>query len=129
MRLLGVPAGRPGAGGMQKIHMSDIQNVETIIHLHYLRTTIGGDYQDLVRYTPSMKYAETTAVQTGYQRSDAPLVTGGRMSPIGPLLNFQERGVPERISDNDKLLGRYGFDRNTVMFMAFDIDFQVSPIP
>jgi hypothetical protein len=76
-----------------------------------------------------VKYAETTATQSGYQRSDAPAITGGRMNPISLLLEFQEQGDLNRIADNDKLLARYGFDRTTVMFMAFDIDFKVTPLP
>jgi hypothetical protein len=51
------------------------------------------------------------------------------MAPIGRLLEFQEKGDPKRIADNDKLLAKYGFNRETPMFFAFDIDFTVAPLP
>jgi hypothetical protein len=130
MRLLGVPAGDASAGaGVRTIHMSDIQNVETIVHLHYLRNTIGGDLSDLVEFTASVKYAETTATQTGYQRAGTPKVSGGQESPIGDILDFQENGNPKRRAANDALLQRYGYDRHTVMHWGFDVDFAVRPIP
>ena len=129
MRLLGVPVGQGGGRGLQKIHMSDIYNAEAVIHLHYLRSTIGGSYQELVQYTPSVKYAETTAIQSGYRRSSTPVVTGGYVKRIDSLLEFQEKGDPSRIADNNKLLAKYGFDRGTPMFMGFNIDFTVTSTP
>ena len=126
LKRLGVPLG--DASRVEKFHMSDIQNVETIVHLHYLRTTVGGELSDLIVHTASMKYAETTAIQTGYERSDVPLVTGGRETPIGNLLEFQENGDRARTREHDKLLEKYGMTRDTVMRWAFDIDFAVRPV-
>jgi hypothetical protein len=130
MRKLGVPLGAPGQpSGVRMIHMSDIQNVETIVHLHYLRTTTGQGYSDLVRHTASVKYAETTATQTGYHRSDEPVITGGGTTPIRDLLEFQEGSHAQRAAENDQILARYGFNRDTPMRWGFDIDFQVAPDP
>jgi len=130
MKKLGVPmgdeAGRRSAG-VQTIHMSDIQYIETIVHLHWLRKNRDGDLSDLIQFTASVKYAETTAVQSGYERSGPPLLTGGQESSIRELLEFQENGNAKRIAENDKILTKYGFDRDTVMRWGFDIDLPVRP--
>lgn len=128
MRKLGVPLGdKDNAPGVEKIHMSDIQNVETVVHLHYLRKTVGGDPSDLVVHTASVTYAETTAIQSGYQRSDLPVLLGGHETPIRVLLDFQEGGNPQRQAENNAILAKYGFDRDTVMLWNFSIDFPVRP--
>ena len=109
--------------------MSDIQNVETIVHLHYLRDQNGGDLGDLVVHTPSIKYAETTALQSGYARADVPLVMGGQETPIDEVLDFQERGNPRRRQEHEEILAKYRYGRSTVMLWGFDIDFLVRPAP
>ena len=129
MRMLGVPLGGNGTVGVEKIHLSDIQNVETIVHLHYLRERYGHDPAALIEHTASVKYAETSAVQTGHERSGSPILVGGAESPIRELLEFQEAGNPKRRADNDKILANYGFDRDTVMLWGFDIDFPVGAKP
>lgn len=128
MKLLGVPLGgaaEHGVPGVERIHMSDIQNVETIVHLHWLRKSRGGAPSDLIQFTASVKYAETTAVQSGYQMYGRPLVTGGQETSIRGLLSFQERGNPQRIAENDAILAKYGFDRDALMLWGFDIDLTV----
>jgi hypothetical protein len=109
--------------------MSDIQNVEAIVHLHYLREKVGGEVGDLVQYTASMQYAETTAIQTGYARSGPPLVMGGQETPIRDVLEFQERGNRARRAEHDQILAKYGYNRDTVMLWGFDVDFLVRPTP
>jgi hypothetical protein len=79
--------------------------------------------------TPSVKYAETTAIQSGYHRSSEALLIGGEERPIRELLEFQERGNVKRSAENDQILAKYGFDRDTVMRVKFDIDFLVSKMP
>jgi hypothetical protein len=130
MKKLGVPMGRAGQGdnaGIKTIHMSNIQNVETVVHLHWLREQVGGSLSDLVQHTSSVKYADTTAIQSGYRRSDVPILSGGgEERPIRELLEFQERGNAKRIAENDAILAKYGYDRNTAMKWGFDVDFSVS---
>lgn len=127
MKQLGVPLGGGDVPGAEKVHMSDIQNVETVVHLQWLRDNVGGEPSDLVEHTASVKYAETTAIQTGYERADTPLVLGGQERRIGDLMEFQERNNPSRKAENDAILAKYGYDRDTVMLWGFDIDFLLRP--
>lgn len=129
LKKLGVPLGHGAESGVEKIHMSNIQNVETIVHLHWLTKNARGDVSALAAQTASVKYAETTAIQSGYQRVGEPLVTGGQVAPIRSLLEFQEKGSVERMKENDAILARYGFGRDTEMYMNFDIDLPVRSLP
>jgi hypothetical protein len=129
MKMLGVEVGG-GASGVQSIHMSDIQNVESIVYLHWLRKQYPGVPLDqLIEFTPSVKYADTTAVQTGYARVGTPKVKGGQLKAIEYIMDFQEAGNDTRKAENNALLAKYGFDRNTVMLLGFDIDFPVVSKP
>ena len=76
-----------------------------------------------------MKYAQTTAIQSGYERSSSIRVSGGSETPIRGLLEFQEGGSGQRILENDAILARYGFDRDTAMLWGFDIEFAVKSKP
>lgn len=125
LKRLGVPLGGAGASSVEKFHMSGIENVETVVHLHYLRTTVGGELDALVAHTASVAYADTTVIQAGYERTSLPFVSGGHEAPIRRLLEFQERGDAARIRANDQMLAKYGMNRDTVMLWGFDIDFFV----
>ncbi len=127
MKKLGVALGAPASASVDKIHMSDIQNVETIVHLHWLKANAKGEVHDLIAHTQSVQYAETTAVQSGYERAGDPYLSGGQVSPIDEVLKFQERGNQARKDENNALLAKYGFDRTTEMLWGFDIDFPVRP--
>jgi hypothetical protein len=126
MKKLGIEVGDSALGSnIERIHMSDIQNVETVVHLHWLKKNVGGAVDDLIAHTASVKYAETTAVQSGYERLGDLMVTGGSEGPIKELLEFQEQGSLKRRQENDVILTRYGFDRDTVMLWRFNIDYRV----
>jgi hypothetical protein len=147
LKLLGVPAGRTrwrrllyrlglrtgpfvAPGVVSSIKMSTIQNLEAIMHLHWLRrrypTT---DLSALVVHTASVEYAETTAVQCGYRLLEIKYVTAGEAeAEIGRLLDHFEAGNPARRSENDALLSRFYSDRLTVMKCNFDIELSVEPM-
>jgi hypothetical protein len=147
LKLLGVPAGQVGwwrrllhrtrrragspsaPGQLSSIKMSTIQNVETIVHLHWLRQrfpTTG--LSDLIAHTASVEYAETTAVQCGYRLVGTRYIAAGEWeNEIGFLLSHFEAGNPQRKADNDTLLTRFSFDRQTVMKQNFDIELSVVP--
>ena len=141
MRLLGVPSGNSGGSpGIATVHLSDIQNVETVLHLHYLRSTIGGDISALVLRTATMKYAETTALQAGHRISGPPVLSKGKELPLRGFFTFRElqgsrmrrdaqiTADPDMVAEHDALLAKYGCTRDTVVYWNFSIDFPVSPI-
>jgi hypothetical protein len=127
LKLLGVPAGqvrwwrrwlhrvglRAGPfvapGLVTSIKMSTIQNVESIVHLHWLRQRYPAtNLSDLVVHTASVEYAETTAVQCGYRLRGTQYVAAGEWeSEIGILLSHFEAGNPLRQADNDNLLAHF----------------------
>ena len=129
LRQLDVPMGNVGADeGMRMVHMSNIQNLEAIVHLHHLRKTVGGDVSDLIAFTPAMEYAETTVTQAGYERAGRPEVKGStREAPLHRILDAQAAGDPAVIAKQDELLKTYGFTRDTPMMWGFDIHFHVRP--
>jgi hypothetical protein len=147
LKLLGVPAGQvrwwrrllhriglragpfAAPGVVTSIKMSTIQNVEAIVHLHWLRQRYPAiDLSNLVVHTDSVKYAETTAVQCGYRLVGTKYVAAGESEDeIDALLTLYEDGNPARETDHDNLLARFSFDRHTVMKQNFDIDLSVVP--
>jgi hypothetical protein len=130
MKMLGVPLA--GQGGLLKVKMSTIQNVETIVHLHWLRQRWPNLTMDeLISQTASVKYAENSLIQSGYQRTgNARFIPGDEAeAPIRKLLAHMAGGKPTRIAEHTALLQKYGFERDTVMKWNFDIEFDVAPIP
>jgi hypothetical protein len=128
MRELGVPLGGEGrTPGIEKVHLSDIQNIEAVVHLHYLKNTIGGDLSDLVVHTASVKYAETTAIQSGYRRVDLPVLVGGPRNADTGIARVSGGWQSSATGRNNAILAKYGFDRDTVMRWGFNIDFPVRP--
>jgi hypothetical protein len=127
LRLRSGPFAEPGV--VTSIKMSTIQNVETIVHLHWLRQRYPGeDLSELIGHTASVEYAETTAVQCGYRIAETRYVVSDEWEArIGDLLDFSEAGNPQRKAENDTLLTRYSFDRQTVMKQNFDIELSVVP--
>lgn len=147
LKLLGVPVGqvkwwrrlfhwlqlRSGPfevpGLVTSMKMSTIQNVEVIVHLHWLSNRYPAtDLSDLVAHTASVDYAETTAVQSSYQLASTMYVPAAEWeNEIGALLNWHEDGNLQRKADNDTILARFSFDRQTVMKQNFDIVLSVVP--
>jgi hypothetical protein len=147
LKLLKVPAGRrewwrgllhrfrvrsgPFAepGVVASIKMSTIQNIETILHLHWLRLQHPGtDPSELIVHTASVQYAETTAVLCGYRVTGARYVVGGEWEePIDLLMNHFEAGNLNRVAENDQSLARYSLTRATVMKQNFDVELTVEP--
>jgi hypothetical protein len=147
LKLLGVPAGQiywwwrwlyklclrsgpfESPGLITSIKMSTIQNVETIVHLHWLRQKYPHlALNDLLAPTHSVEYAETTAVQCGYRRLGTTYVAASECEDeIGNLMAYFEQGNPQRVAEHDDLLARFSFDRRTVMKQSFGIEFLVVP--
>jgi hypothetical protein len=132
LKRLGVPAG--DASGVKQVWMDNIQNVETIVQLHWLRKQYPlATPDELIAQTASVKYARTSAIQSGYQPAGAYKLSGGYYEKIGVLLRRQEVdaetriAAPKRIAEHDALLEKYGFTRETEMLRNFNISFGVAP--
>jgi hypothetical protein len=148
LKLLGVPAGQvrwwrcllhkvrlragpfAAPGLVTTIRMSTIQNLEAIVHLHWLRQRYpAADLSDLVAHTASVEYAETTVVQCGYRLVGKRYVPAGEWEDeIGNLLAHFEAGNRHREVDNDNLLARFSFDWQTVMKQNFDVEISLVPV-
>jgi hypothetical protein len=128
MGLRAGPFAPPGL--VTSIKMSTIQNVEVILHLHWLRQRYPtADLSDLIAHTASVEYAETTAIQCGYRLAGANYIVGDEWeNEIGTLLDYYEDGNPQRVAEHNTLLARYSFDRQTIMKQNFDIELSVVPV-
>jgi hypothetical protein len=127
MRLQAGPFATPGL--VNSIKMGTIQNRETIVHLHWLRQRYPStDLSNLVAHTASVEYAETTTVQCCYRPVKTRCVAAGEWEDeIGGLLDFFDAGSPLRKAENDNLLARFSFARQTVMKQNFDIELAIVP--
>ena len=125
MKLLGVEY-----GGISKVKMSSIQNLEAIIQLHVMRTK-GEDPNAAVLKTHSVQYADTSVVQSGHRVVGAE-VTGDiwENRTIGWLMKHREAGDPAMIAKHDQLLKDHGdgiVTRDTVTWMNYDIVLEIVP--
>lgn len=129
LKLLGVPDGHGAQAAVTSFKMSTIQNLESIVHLHWLRQQYPASaLSDLVVHTESVDYAETTAVQCGYRLIAVRYIPAGEWeSEIGDMLVHFEAGNSQRRSEHDELLARYSVDRQTVMKQNYDIELSVEP--
>lgn len=130
MKFLGVEYGR-----LEKVKMSSIQNLRAIIELHVLRSE-GVDPNVAVMRTHSLAYGETPLIQSGHKIVRAKV--GGNMwiQPLDTLMKFREtrrnRGSRDMglVAEHDKLIAEYGrglVDRDTPVWMNYDIDLDVAP--
>ena len=56
------------------------------------------------------------------------MAAGEWENEIGDLLTYFEAGNPQRKAENDDLLARFSFDRQTIMKQNFDIELSVAPV-
>ena len=137
MRKLGV---RPGT--LRLLRMRMIENVETILHLEWLRRrNPGRSLDELIGQTASVRYAETAIIQSGHRISAIRMelaTPDTRCAPIGTLLAeteqtaLDERGPAEQArlrAEHERLLRRYGFTCEMVVPMDYDIAITLAPHP
>jgi hypothetical protein len=124
-------------GSLRRIVMRDIENFRSICRLEWMRRNFPTrSLNQLVMDTDSVSYASTAAEQSG-SRVVGGQLTGGRVQPIGNLmgryLHEAAEGGAETVqrvrAEQDAILQRYGFDRQTPMLTNFDIELSLEPIP
>jgi hypothetical protein len=146
-KLLGVPAGRirwwrrllhwlrlrsgpfTTPGMVTSIRMRTIWNLETILHLHWLRQRYPKtDLSTLISHTASVRYAEDYAIQSGYRLLSVSYVTADEQEiEIDGMMKEFEDENPVRRKEHDEMLARYSFDRQTAMKQNFDIELTIVP--
>jgi hypothetical protein len=122
-------------GAVARVVPSQIENFETIVHLHWLRQRYPGvAVEELLKYTASVNYPETMVIQAGGEVSAVRVRPGtGVTQEVGVLMAETEAGEIGAANQeklrlrHDAILQRYGFDRKTAMFMKFYIDMDVVP--
>jgi hypothetical protein len=90
---------------------------------------------ELVLDTESASYASTIAEQSG-SRVVRAHVEGGQVQPIGKLMAKYEAEAAiqgeearaKKVQDHDKLLNKYGFDRDTPMQVGFTIELELESL-
>jgi hypothetical protein len=124
---LGIPAAGGAGGAFKKIHMSSIENIETVMHLHWLRKEFPHMTDgERIMHTASVRYTIGTLRQMGYQPvGDFKVIGTGHRPRIGILLD--ETSDPAIKKEYTEILEMYGFDRNESMESNFDITFSVAP--
>lgn len=108
--------------------MSTIQNMETIANLEYMRRR-GVAMDDAIIDSHSVKYAETTIIQSGSYIVNAKVITSGaRKMEIGDLMAFYERRDPSLVPVHNLILQKYSLSRQDEMLIDFDIELSVAPL-
>jgi hypothetical protein len=119
-----------GRGVATSIRMFTIWNLETILHLHWLRQRYpSAEASELIAHTESVRYAEDYAIQCGYRVVKVSYVAADeREIEIDGIMKEFEGENAQRQNEHDRMLARYSFDRQTVMKQNFDIELSVVPV-
>jgi hypothetical protein len=135
-KLLRVPVGHeapPPEGGVvfvSSFRMYTIWNLETILHLHWLRERYpAASLDELIAHTASVRYAEDDAIQCGYRVAGVTYVPADEGElPCDAIMAEYEGGNPNRRAQYDGMLAEFSFTRQTVMKQNFDIELAVVPV-
>lgn len=115
-------------GGLRTVKMSTIQNVDAVLHLAQLQRQ-GVDLVEAVRQTHSVKYAETTIVQSGHQIVNVRVdTTRAWRDPADQMLqHYEGRDGPPAIRKHEDLLSKYGLKRTDEVLWNYDIYLDLTP--
>ncbi len=132
--------------GLKKVKMSTIQNIQSIIQMHVMKTTEPTmSLHEKVRRTASVSYADTTLTQSGHRIVDVKY--GGEHTVsnrrLGDLMEHYETGFgrskirdPDMIKQHDAMLAKHGkvnnqqiVTRDTRAVYNYDIEITLAPIP
>jgi hypothetical protein len=140
MRALGIEYGT-----LRKVKMSTIQNIQSIIQLHVMKTTEPTmSLHEKVRRTASVSYADTTITQSGHRIVDVKFGDAHVISDnkLGRLMEYYERDFSytkprdkTMVEKHDALLKQYGKNgdhqivtRETKAIYNYDIEITLAPI-
>jgi hypothetical protein len=127
-------------GGLKKIKMKTIQNVQSVIELEVLsRAVKKGDMtiHEAVNRTYSLTYAQTPITQSGHRIVSVKFVEGPKKRQLGQLLDHYERGnsrtkpkIKEKVDAHNALIEKYGggvVTRETEVSWDYEIEIEVAP--
>ncbi|MFO0577455.1 MAG: hypothetical protein U1A78_25910 [Polyangia bacterium] len=124
-------------GQLQSVKMSTIQNIESLLLFHHLRSQ-GVSPWEAVRQTHSVQYAMTSIQQAGHTVLDIEIdLTGPRVRKerIGWLMSAQENSASTealrsaKVRKHEELLAKYGMKRSDEVVIDYDIYFELAPHP
>ena len=140
MRAAKIPYGAPaGAGGVRTVRLHQIQNMDSVAHLEWLRRRYpNAALKDLVPDTAIYKYGETIANQSGYRVVGVEVDTSGMVKSTPaeltehyarPVSAREQRGMtPDAVRlEHQQILDRFGIDANAPVNIDFDIVLKVEP--
>ena len=140
MRAAGIPYGAPASGGgVRLIQLHEIQNMDTLAHLQWLRQRYPqAELKTLVPDTAIYKYGETIANQAGYRVVGVEVdTTNAFTQPADELTRFYsgtararaQRGMTsgEVQLEHQQILDRFNVDSGTPLLVNFDILLRVEP--
>lgn len=139
MRIAKVPYGAPGgAGGVRTVRLHQIQNADTLAHLHWLRERYPNiPLKDLVRETSIYRYGETITNQSGYKvvavDVDRTVVETYTARELTKGHAHGERAAlrgmtPDQVrAEYEQTFQRYGVAADTALEADFDIVLTVQP--
>ena len=108
--------------GIKQVKMSAIENIDTILHLEWLKRKFPeASLNDLVARTHSVNYAETLITQIGRDIKSVKYSNPSKQT-IDDLLKHYEGQNPTKVGYHNKLLTKYGMNRNEIMELDFDIN-------
>lgn len=131
-------------GGLTKVKMSTIQNIQSIIQMHVMKTAEPRmSLHERVRRTASVSYADTTLMQSGHRIVDVKyggneIVSNQR---LGKLMEHYETDFgrskvrnPDIVKKHDDLLASHGkyngeqiVTRDTIAVYNYDIEITLAP--
>ena len=122
-------------GGLKKVKMSTIQNLQSIIELELHSRTMPLD--EAVRKTYSLTYAETPIVQSGHRIVDVKFGGTPKKTRFDVLLEWYERHNsrdkprdPEIVKKHDEIITNHGdgkVTRDTQVRWNYDIEITLAP--
>jgi len=127
MRKLGVDAGR-----LQRVHMNNIENLQTIIQLNIAAREQKVPLQQLdvsaILASHSARYVATPMIQTGHKIVGARII-GGARGTLSDILDAQESGDYKRqVEAARRLLADHGLPEDVELVMNFEIELDLAPV-
>ena len=119
---LDIPFGDPT---LKRVKMSMVMNANTSVQIEWMKRSYRGSYEDFLKHTHSVRYAESALNQAGFKISRVELGPKAASGPAGHLVNGKFFNAKER---PDAFLKRYGLKHDDVIETGHNIYIYVEPL-